>query len=104
CRTSTSDSWSVPQAGEPGAEKTVAGLQVMIEKTQRPVGGQRRQPQGQPCQLDCHGVEIHAVQATFRDEPPDSTAFPRSNIAGMASAVSGERGFVSLAKVSASCD
>ena len=53
--------WREAQTRDPRAEQTVASLQMMIEKTQGTVGGQRRKPERQPCQLNRHGIAINAV-------------------------------------------
>ncbi len=53
-----------------GANKTVADGQVMIEKRQRPIGGERRQPQRQPRELHRHRIEIDAVETALGDGPP----------------------------------
>ena len=57
-----------------GANEAVANREVMIEKRQRPIGGQRRQPQRQTCELHGHRIEIDAVQAPFGDGPPQFPA------------------------------
>ena len=56
---------------EPGAEQAVAGLQMVIEKRQRPVGGERRQPERQPRELHRHRVDVDAEQTSLGDRPPD---------------------------------
>ena len=49
-----------PQIVRRRADEAVAGDEVMIEKRQRLVGGERGQPDRQPRQLYCHGIEVHA--------------------------------------------
>ena len=52
-----------------GAHQAVAGHQVMIEKRQRPIGRQRREPHRQLRQLHGHRIAIHAEQAPAGDQP-----------------------------------
>ena len=56
--------------------------QVMIEKAERPIGGERRQPQRQSRELNGHRIEIDAEQASLGDRPPDRGAFRRTEVAG----------------------
>ena len=51
-----------------GADQAVAGHQVMIEKRQRPICGQRRQPHRKLRQLHRHRVAVDAEQASACDQ------------------------------------
>ena len=53
------------QVAEARANQAVAGGEMVIEKGQRPIGGERRQPQRQPRELHRRRVEIDTVQAAL---------------------------------------
>ena len=54
----------------------------MIEKRQRPVRGERRQPQRQPRELHRRRIEIDAVQTALGDLPAERGAIRRRDVAG----------------------
>ena len=78
-----------PQAGKPGAQQAVTGLKVVIEKRQRPVGRERRQPERQPRQLDGHRVHVDAIQAPLGNRPPRRHALALAEIAAVVAHRSG---------------
>lgn len=80
---------------EPGPKQAVADLQAMIEKAERPIGGEGRQPQRQPGELDRHRVEIDAVEAALRDRPSDPCVLGFADIGRVASARLHQRRLVS---------
>ena len=84
----------VPQVGEPRAEQAVADLEVVIEKAQRPIGRQRREPERQPRELDGHRVQVDAVQASLGDRSPDGDPVRVADVARVAAAGANERGLV----------
>ena len=93
------------KAREPGAEQAVADLQAVIEEAERPIGGERRQPERQPRQLHGHGIQVDAVQAALGDRAADGRrARARSEIARMAAARSNERRFVGGGEIAAGGD
>ena len=51
-----------------GPHQAVAGHEVMIEKRERPICGQRRQPQRKLRQLHRHRVAVDSEQASARDQ------------------------------------
>ena len=56
----------------------------MVEKTQRPIGGERREPQRQARELDSHRIQIDAVETSLGDGPADGDACRFVEIAGRA--------------------
>jgi hypothetical protein len=64
------------------AHQAVARAQVVVEKRQRPIAGERRQPQRQAPELDGHGVEVDAEQAALRDRPAEAGAVPLVQLRG----------------------
>ena len=92
------------QVGEPRPEQAVSGLEAMIQKRERAVGGKRREPERQPRQLNGHRVQIHAVQAAFRDRAPDRRPFGFSEIARVAATLPDERFLVRAGKITACRD
>ena len=73
----------------------------MIEKAQRTIGCQRREPEREPCELDRHGVQIDAVQAAFGDGASDGCAFGLPDVAGQTAARVDKRRFVCAREVPA---
>ena len=67
----------LPQVGEPRSEQAVADLEPVIEKAQRPIGRERRQPERQTRELDGHRVQVDAVQASLGDRSPDGDSVAR---------------------------
>ena len=53
-------------------DQAVADAQPVIEERQRLVGGERRQPHGQPRQLHGHRIDVDAEQAALRHRPPET--------------------------------
>ena len=53
------------------AHQAVACPQVMVEEGQRPIGRQRREPERQASELHRHGIDVDAVKASLRDDPPE---------------------------------
>ena len=56
------------------ADQAVAADEVVIEKRQRLVGRQRREPQRQARQLHRRRIQVDAEEASLRDEPPEQRA------------------------------
>ena len=50
----------------------------MIEEGQRSIGGERGEPERQPCELNRRRIAIHAVEAALRDRPAEAGAGPAS--------------------------
>ena len=81
---SGSSSWRRPRAAPPPgwrreivgrrADQAVAGDEVVVEKRQRLVGGERGQPEREPRQLHRHRIEVHAEQTARRDLAPQRRA------------------------------
>src|SRR5262249_40047363 len=59
---------------DPRAGRAVARRRGVVEEGERPIGGERRQPQRQARQLPRHRVEVHAVETALRDRPPHGGA------------------------------
>ena len=76
----------------------------MVQKRERSVGGQRRQPERQACELDCHRVQIHAVQASFRNGAPDRHPVAIVHVARMASTLPHQRRLVRVGQIPARGD
>ena len=55
---------------ETRADERVAAAQVVIEKVERLVGGNRGEPEGKFGQLHGQRIQVHAVDAGFNDTPP----------------------------------
>ena len=83
------------------AEQAVARLQAVIEKAQRAIGGERREPHGQARELHRHWIEIHAVQTSLRDLPPDRDALALAEIGRVAASRADERLLVRRCEVAA---
>ena len=62
--------------------------ETMVEKRQRPIGGERRQPERQPRQLHRHRVQIDAVEAPLGDRAPNRRSLVLADVARMAAAAS----------------
>ena len=60
---------------EPCAEQAVAHLQPMIEEAERPIAGERGQPQRQPGELHGHRIQVDAVQTAFGHGSADRRPF-----------------------------
>ena len=65
------------QIAQPRADQAVAGGEMVIEKRQRPIRGQRRQPQRHPRELHRRRIEIDAVEASLGDLAPQRSRDPR---------------------------
>ena len=74
---------------------------MVIEKRQRPVGRERRQPQRQPRELDGHRVQVDAVQAPLGNRPPRRHALALAEIAAVVRTGPDERRFVRLGQIAA---
>ena len=89
------------EIGEPRAEQAVADLQAMIEKAERPIGGQRRQPERQPRELHGHRVQIDAVQAALGDRAPNGGPLCVADVARVAGAGADQRRLVRARQIAA---
>ena len=79
------------QIAEPRADQAVAGGEVMIEKRQRPIRCQRRQPQRHARELHRGRIEIDAVQASFGDLAPQRGAIGSADIGRRPLAIANQR-------------
>ncbi len=86
--------WRMTQVREPRAHQAVAGLQMVVQKRERPVGGKRRQPQRETGELHGHRVQVDAVQAALGDAPADRGLFGGTEIGRVASSRLNEGTFV----------
>ena len=68
--------WLTHDIERPRADKAVADSKVMIQEGQRPIRGQRREPERQAGELYGRGVSIHAVEASLRDRAGGSQPSP----------------------------
>jgi hypothetical protein len=76
----------------------------MVEEGERPVGGERREPQGQACELDSCRIDIDPEQAPLRDKTPNRRALARADVAGKAVSVRHERSLVGVGEIAAGPD
>ena len=76
---------------ERGAHQAVATRQPVIEEGERPIGRERREPQGEPRELHRHRVQVDAVQASLGDRPAKASPIPLVDVRGEAAAGSDER-------------
>ena len=86
--------WLASQIVERCPDQAVAHSQVMIEKRERAICGEGRQPQREPRELHRHRVEIDAEQAALRDHPPEFGAVRLPDVTGQALVVSDHRRFM----------
>ena len=77
--------WLTLDVARRRANKAVAGYQAVIEKCQRFVCGERRQPEREPRNLHGSGVDIDTEQAARGDVPAESDAVGRRHIRSMPS-------------------
>ena len=56
------------KAVEPTAREPVAAFEFVVEETEGQVAVHRLDPEGEACQLDSEGIEVHAVEAALDDE------------------------------------
>ena len=83
------------------AKQAVADLKAVIEKTERPIPGERGQPQRQARELHGHRVEINPVQTPLGNGSADGDALGVADVAGEAPAGFDERALVGIRQVSA---
>jgi hypothetical protein len=89
---------------QPGAEQAVADLQAVIEKAERAIRCQRREPQRQTCELHRHRVEIDAVETAFGDRSPDARAVGVTDVGRVAGAGTDQRRLIGVGEKPAGGD
>src|SRR5580765_8365207 len=94
----------MPQVGEPRAKEAVPDLEPVIEKAERTISGQRREPEREARKLDSHRIEIDAVEAAFRNGPANRDALGFADVVGMATARADDRQLVGGRKIPARRD
>ncbi len=76
----------------------------MIEKAQRPIRRERREPQRQSRELHRHRIQIDPVETPFGDRATDRRALRLADVGGMTAARADERRFVRGREISARGD
>ena len=65
-----------------GADEAVANNEMVIQERERLVGRKGREPDGQPRQLDGHGIDVDAEETPLRDFPAQRRPFSRRDLPG----------------------
>src|SRR5262245_16601062 len=77
---------------------------MMVEKRQRSIGRERREPKGETGKLHRHRIHVDAIQATLSHYTSNCHPFPFTEVAGMATATTKERLLVGVCKVATGGD
>ena len=76
----------------------------MVEERERTLGGERRQPQRQPRELNRHRVQVHPVHAAFRNRAANRCPLGIAKVSRIALAGADERHLVRRGKIAAGGD
>ncbi len=93
--------WLTHDIERPRADKAVADSKVMIQEGQRPIRGQRREPERQAGELYRRGVSIHAIEASLRDRAAEAGPRRSVDLIGSDGPLRQQRPLVRVCKIAA---
>ena len=93
-----------PQVVRRRADERIAAAELVVEKAERLVPGERGQPERETCELHGDGIRVDARETATGDEPPDGGARIGIEVGLGASSFIDERAFVRIGQKSAGRD